>query len=89
MGHKGCPHYGHPKISEFREDPRHQQRFQQGVVENIGVRTTMLRTAENVQVLVPNAVVFGEVVSNHTHAVPLPQPSDGHAEAEQPHPSKV
>ena len=57
-------------------------------MENIGVRTTTLRTVENVQVLVPNAVVFGEVVSNHTHAVPVPRP-DGHAEAEQPHASKV
>ncbi|MBI2755477.1 MAG: mechanosensitive ion channel [Chloroflexi bacterium] len=37
-----------------------------GVVEHIGVRTTTLRTAENIQVLVPNAVVFAEVVSNHT-----------------------
>jgi small-conductance mechanosensitive channel len=43
---------------------------QQGVVENIGVRTTMLRTPENVQVLVPNVMVFTEVVTNHTHAHP-------------------
>ena len=42
---------------------------QQGIVENIGVRTTTLRTEDNVQVLVPNAVVFAEVVTNHTHAV--------------------
>jgi len=27
------------------------------VVENIGVRTTTLRTVENVQVLVPNAMI--------------------------------
>jgi small conductance mechanosensitive channel len=43
----------------------------QGVVENIGVRTTELRTPENVQVLVPNAVVFAEVVTNHSHARPV------------------
>ena len=43
----------------------------QGVVENIGVRTTELRTPENVQVLVPNAVVFAEVVTNHSHARPM------------------
>jgi small conductance mechanosensitive channel len=60
-----------------------------GVVENIGVRTTMLRTAENVQVLVPNAVVFGEVVTNHTYARPVTPAADGHAEAEQPRTSKV
>jgi small-conductance mechanosensitive channel len=41
------------------------------VVENIGVRTTELRTPENVQVLVPNAVVFAEVVTNHSHARPV------------------
>jgi small-conductance mechanosensitive channel len=50
---------------------------QQGVVENIGVRTTRLRTLENVQVLVPNVMVFTEVVTNHTHAhlVPNEQPT--------------
>jgi small-conductance mechanosensitive channel len=73
----------------FRVGDTIRVKDQQGVVENIGVRTTMLRTVENVQVLVPNAVVFGEVVSNHTYAVPLPQPTDGHAKAEQPHASKV
>jgi small-conductance mechanosensitive channel len=49
---------------------------QQGVVENIGVRTTQLRTVENVQVLVPNTVVFTEVVTNHTHEVPAPETKD-------------
>ncbi len=43
---------------------------QQGIVEHIGVRTTALRTVENVQVLVPNAIVFAEVVANQTHARP-------------------
>ncbi len=55
---------------------------QQGIVENIGVRTTELRTPENVQVLVPNAVVFAEVVTNHTHAQPVPvvrDDTDGHS----------
>jgi small conductance mechanosensitive channel len=56
---------------------------QLGVVENIGVRTTQLRTKDNVQVLVPNATVFGEVVANHTYAqAPTPSP-DSHAEADQ------
>ena len=43
---------------------------QTGVVENIGVRTTQLRTIDNVQVLVPNATVFSEVVANRTYARP-------------------
>jgi small-conductance mechanosensitive channel len=68
----------------FRVGDTIRVKEQLGVVENIGVRTTELRTAENVQVLVPNAVVFAEVVTNHTHAVPgsppeaVPQ-ADGHA----------
>ena len=65
---------------------------QEGVVENIGVRTTMLRTAENIQVLVPNALVFAEVVSNRTHARPL-QPdvaaADGQRESDQAHTAKA
>lgn len=63
----------------FRVGDTIQVKEQLGVVENIGVRTTMLRTPSNVQVLVPNAVVFAEVVSNHTHAIPA-APADGHAE---------
>jgi hypothetical protein len=52
----------------------------------------MLRTPDNVQVLVPNAVVFAEVVSNHTYAhVPAPTPGDvdGHTDVvtEQPSPA--
>ena len=49
----------------FRVGDTIRVKEQQGVVENIGVRTTELRTPENVQVLVPNAVVFAEVVTNH------------------------
>jgi small conductance mechanosensitive channel len=51
----------------FRVGDTIKVKDQQGVVENIGVRTTMLRTDDNVQVLVPNAVVFNEVVTNHSH----------------------
>jgi len=59
----------------FRVGDTIRVKEQQGVVENIGVRTTLLRTPENVQVLVPNAVVFAEVVTNHTNATPIgPQP---------------
>jgi small-conductance mechanosensitive channel len=55
---------------------------QTGVVENIGVRTTQLRTTDNVQVLVPNATIFSEVVANHTYARPTGPPADGHPEAD-------
>jgi small-conductance mechanosensitive channel len=56
---------------------------QAGRVENIGVRTTTLRTAENVQVMVPNAIVFAEVVLNQSHAQPevaAGAAADGHPE---------
>jgi small conductance mechanosensitive channel len=53
---------------------------QQGTVENIGVRTTMLRTPDNVHVLVPNAIVFAEVVANHTYVTPVEPATDGKTE---------
>lgn len=40
---------------------------QRGIVENIGVRTTRLRTEANVLVAIPNAVVFSEMVLNRTN----------------------
>lgn len=52
----------------FRVGDTIRVKDQQGIVENIGVRTTLLRTEDNIQVLVPNAVVFAEVVTNHTYA---------------------
>jgi small conductance mechanosensitive channel len=72
----------------FRVGDTIRVKDQQGMVENIGVRTTMLRTPDNVQVLVPNVMVFTEVVTNHSHAVtpaPEPVPSDGHAAAAAEH----
>jgi small-conductance mechanosensitive channel len=57
----------------FRVGDTIRVKDQQGVVENIGVRTTELRSTDNVQILVPNAVVFAEVVTNHTHALPTPE----------------
>lgn len=53
---------------------------QEGKVENIGVRTTALRTDENVLVLVPNALMFSEVVSDRTRARPPQNEVDGHTE---------
>jgi small-conductance mechanosensitive channel len=39
---------------------------QRGTVETIGIRTTTLRTDENVLVMIPNSVMFVEIVSNRT-----------------------
>jgi small-conductance mechanosensitive channel len=54
----------------FRVGDTIRVKEQQGKVENIGVRTTTLRTPDNVQVLVPNAVLFVEVVTNHSNERP-------------------
>jgi len=54
----------------FRVGDTIRVRDQEGVVENIGVRTTSLRTPDNVYVLVPNMIVFAEVVANRSHAQP-------------------
>lgn len=48
---------------------------QRGVVEHIGIRTTQLRNADNVQIIIPNAVVFAEMVANRTNEKkPEPEP---------------
>jgi small conductance mechanosensitive channel len=59
----------------FRVGDTIKVKDQTGVVVNVGVRTTQLRTPDNIQVLVPNATVFSEVVANHTFARP-PAPDD-------------
>lgn len=66
----------------FRVGDTIRVKDQTGVVENIGVRTTYLRTLDNVQVLVPNATVFSEVVANQTYARPQPQPADANGAAD-------
>jgi small conductance mechanosensitive channel len=48
---------------------------QRGIVEHIGIRTTRMRNANNVQYIIPNAVVFAEVVANRTNEV-TPQPAE-------------
>lgn len=54
-----------------------------GVVETIGIRTTKLRTAENVEVMIPNAIMFAEVVANRTYERPIMRDaSDGAAVAD-------
>lgn len=57
---------------------------QRGVVETIGIRTTTLRTEENVQILIPNMTIFAEVVMNRTHYRPRPEDVVGANEAKTP-----
>jgi small conductance mechanosensitive channel len=73
----------------FRVGDTIKVKEQQGVVENIGVRTTVLRTSDNVQVLVPNAVVFAEVITNHSYQRRAPAVADGHSGADHPEASAV
>jgi len=40
---------------------------QRGIVEHIGIRSTRLRTATNVLVAIPNAMLFAELVLNRTN----------------------
>jgi len=49
---------------------------QRGVVEHIGIRTTLLRNADNVQIIIPNAVVFAEMVANRTNETKPTPPTD-------------
>jgi small-conductance mechanosensitive channel len=76
----------------FRVGDTIRVKEQEGVVENVGVRTTQLRTNDNVQVLVPNAVVFAEVVTNHTYARPAPSAAgaaDGQRESDTARPAQA
>jgi len=56
----------------FRVGDTIKVKDQEGVVENIGVRTTTLLTVQNVRVLVPNAMIFAEVVANQSEATESP-----------------
>ena len=52
---------------------------QRGIVEHIGIRTTQLRNADNVQIIIPNGVVFAELIANRTNEIkpePPPEPAD-------------
>ena len=44
-----------------------------GRVEEVGFRATTIRTEDNVMVVVPNAIIFAEAVSNRTGRVPTPE----------------
>ena len=63
----------------FRIGDEISVKSERGVVENIGIRTTRLRNADNVQIIIPNAVVFAEVVANRTNEV-KPEPVEAPAE---------
>jgi small conductance mechanosensitive channel len=58
---------------------------QRGIVETIGIRTTMLRNADNVQIIIPNSVMFAELVLNRTNEKkpePPPEPASEDADHE-------
>src|SRR5438045_837808 len=44
-----------------------------GRVEEVGFRATTIRTEDNVMVVVPNAIIFAEAVSNRTGRIPTPE----------------
>ncbi len=47
---------------------------QVGKVEEVGFRATTIRTEDNVVVVVPNAIIFAEVVSNRSARRPPSNP---------------
>lgn len=52
-----------------------------GRVEEVGFRATTIRTEDNVLVVVPNAIIFAEAVSNRSSRVPsTEEPPAGSAE---------
>jgi len=58
---------------------------QRGVVEHVGIRTTVLRNADNVQIIVPNGVMFAELIQNRTNEhKPEPVVEDADHEGEVP-----
>ena len=59
----------------FRIGDEISVKAERGVVEDIGIRTTRLRNADNVQIIIPNAVVFAEVVANRTNEI-KPEPAE-------------
>ena len=45
-----------------------------GRVEEVGFRATVIRAEDNVRIVVPNAIIFAEVVSNRSSRVPSSEP---------------
>ena len=46
-----------------------------GHVVDVGIRTTSIRTAENLQVMIPNAIVLSEIVVNRSYYGSRPEES--------------
>lgn len=67
----------------FRLGDEIQLKEYRGVVEHVDYRTTMIRTEENIQVLIPNALLFAEIVLNRREFRPLPEPAAEQAEGAQ------
>ncbi len=66
----------------FRLGDELQIKEYRGRIERVGFRTTTLRTSDNTRVLVPNTVVFSEIVLNCSEVV------EGSGETARPPPAK-
>jgi small conductance mechanosensitive channel len=64
----------------FRIGDRLVVRTFDGTVENVDIRTTQLRTSSGERVLVPNAVLFAEVLVNYGPPAAVADPEIGPAE---------
>lgn len=61
----------------FRIGDRVSVKDQTGIVEDVSVRTTTLRTDEGIRVVVPNTVVFAEVIKvDNRKEIPAAKPSE-------------
>lgn len=59
----------------FRIGEEIQVKDFRGRVEHVDYRTTIIRTSDNIQVLIPNATLFAEIVLNRSQATPSEPPS--------------
>ncbi|HEV8637078.1 MAG TPA: mechanosensitive ion channel domain-containing protein [Chloroflexota bacterium] len=57
-----------------------------GRVETVDVRTTVLRTAEGDSVMVPNAILFAEIILNRGFRRPPGSPAEPPAKGDEPSP---
>lgn len=56
-----------------------------GIVESIDIRTTVLLAENGDRILVPNAILFAEIILNRNVAI-IPAPADGDPAASDPSP---
>jgi len=60
-----------------------------GRVEHVGIRTIVLRTEENTQVVIPNSLVFTEVIVNRdAYGGPIEKPSEEPVPDDTPAPNR-